>query len=95
MQTAQLDRMQQMFQAYLNNTQMARRTGAACQTEAPSLNVWEMREQIWRAPSPRRGAGGPQTEAPLVNCMQARDQNRRGVLFPRRCGRWSRMEDVN
>jgi len=45
MQTAQLDRMERMFQTHLNNTQMARRTGAPHRTEAPSLT--------------RRGAGGP------------------------------------
>jgi len=45
MQTAQLDWMEQMFQTHLNNTQMARRTGAPRRTEAPSLT--------------RRGAGGP------------------------------------
>jgi len=59
MQTAQLDRMERMFQTHLNNTQMARRTGLPRRTEAPFLSAREMREQVQRAPSPRRGAGGP------------------------------------
>jgi len=57
MQIAQLDRMERMFQTHLNNTQMARRTSAPCQTEAPSLSARVMRDQVQRAPSPRRGAG--------------------------------------
>ena len=59
MQTAQLDRMERMFQTHLNNTQMAHCTSASRQTEAPSLSAREMQEQVRQAPSPRRSAGGP------------------------------------
>ena len=59
MQTAQLDRLERMLQAHLNNTQMACHTGTPRRMEAPSLNIREMRDQVRWAPSPRRSAGGP------------------------------------
>jgi len=80
MQTAQLDRMEQMFQTHLNNTQMARCTSAPRRTEAPPLSAQVMQDQVQRAPSPRRGAGGPPGPSSRV----------RG--FRSRC---SRMEDVD
>ena len=72
--------MEQMFQTHLDNTQMACRTGVPCWTEAPSLSVREMREQVWQVPSPRRGAGSPRSPSSRV----------RGF-----CSRRSRMEDVD
>ena len=79
MQTAQLDQMERMFQTHLN-TQMARRTGVPHRTEAPSLSVREMREQVCWAPSPRRGAGGPSGLSSRVRGFRSRR---------------SRMEDVD
>jgi len=80
MQMAQLNWMERMFQTHLNNTQMARRTSAPRRTEAPSLSAWVMQDQVQRAPSPRRGAGGPPSPSSRV----------RGF-----CSRRSCMEDVN
>jgi len=80
MQTAQLDRMERMFQTHLNNTQMARRTSAPHQTEAPSLSAQVMRDQAQQAPNPRRGAGGPPGLSSWVRGFRSRR---------------SRMEDVD
>ena len=80
MQTAQLDRMERMFQTHLNNTQVARRTGAPRRTTAPSLSAREMRDQVRRAPSPRRGTGGPPGPSSRVRGFRSRR---------------SRMEDVD
>ena len=57
MQTAQLDRMEQMFQTHLNNTQMAHRTGTPRRTEAPPVNRLQARDQNHRGVPYPRGCG--------------------------------------
>jgi len=45
MQTAQLDEIERMLQAHLNNIQMARCTGTPRRTEAPPVNRLQARDQ--------------------------------------------------